>query len=91
MIENVFLVSWDIQKDQIDNFCFGTCQAINFGAITCTIQGLPMVFLPCCRADCPHLHSQIDEPTYIDDDGINYFLRRLNDLPTAEKRIRAHA
>jgi len=91
MIENVFLVSWDIQKAQIYSFCFGSCKALNFGAIEFTIEGLPMVFLPCCRADCPNLHSQIDEPTCTDDEGINYFLRRLNDLPIAEKRIRAHA
>ena len=91
MIDNIFLVSWDIQKDQIDSFCFGTCKAINFGAVQFTIQGLPMVFLPCCRADCSNLHSQIEEPTYTDPEGVKYFLRRLNDLPTPEKRIRAHA
>jgi len=74
---NRFLVSFDIQKDAVDALCFGSCKKVLFAAME--IQG--MIFLPCPETDCPHLGSQLSEPTILNHRGHDYYLMKLKDGP----------
>ena len=70
-----YLVSFDIQRSAIDALCFGSCKKILIGAVD--IQG--MVFFACDEKDCPHLASQLSEPTVLNHYGYDYYLRKLKE------------
>ena len=69
-----FLISYDMQEQEITAFCFGSCKKISIGAIEVN----NLVFLPCSESVCPHLDRQLtDEPFVTDEQGQNCFLRKL--------------
>jgi hypothetical protein len=77
----IFLVSFDLQRDEISTYCFDSCGSISFGAIEVELyEGLPpMLFMPCVRAVCPFLDREVDESCF-EKDGSTFHLRKLQDL-----------
>jgi len=77
----VFLVSFDLQRDEISTFCFDHCGHIGIGAMEVELyEGLPsMLFLPCAQLACPYLDRQVDEPAVVHN-GTPYHLRKLKSL-----------
>ena len=80
-MKKTFLVSFDLQRDEISTLCFDHCKAISIGSIQVELyEGLPaMMFLPCLREDCPYLERQLDEPTSVTPE-YEFYLRKLKPL-----------
>lgn len=81
--KKIYLLSFDLQRDEISTYCFDMCGSISVGAISLELEeGLPeMHFMPCSRTDCPHLDRQMDEPSAVDKNTL-FFLRKLKPLST---------
>ena len=85
----IFLLSFDLQRDEIEAFCFRACGKVSIGSVSIQLsEGLPeMYFLPCRHPTCPHLEREMDEPSAETKDG-QFFLRKLKPLTTL---VRAQA
>lgn len=73
-----YLLSFDIQRDEIDKYCFDECKKILFG---CWKEleikpGKIMTFMLCKSDECPFLKNQSDEPLASDEES-DYYLRAL--------------
>ena len=82
-MQKTFLVSFDLQRDEIEAFCFRECGKISIGSVSLEIyEGLPeMYFLPCNHSVCPYLDRQVDEPC-AEVDNVQFHLRKLSSLAT---------
>jgi len=71
----LYLVSHDMQSEEINKFCFRDCGKILIGAVE--ISGL--AFLPCNTEDCPFLEKQMEaEPITFDEIVYkNVYIRKL--------------
>jgi hypothetical protein len=54
----MFAIVFELQKDQISEWCWGSCGKGVVGAIT----GEGFTFVACLHADCPHLDHEMAEP-----------------------------
>lgn len=82
MKDKYYLLSFDIQKSEIESLCFGKCGKILFAnwKEAEVEPGLMMIFFLCREEACPFLKNQDDEPVASEDDA-DYYLRALE--PTA--------
>ncbi len=84
-MSKLYLVPFEPQREQIECFCFGTCGAIQIGAVKIPIEGITC--LPCRREDCPHLERQMSMGDAEMHDGRieHVVMRKLEALPPVEK------
>jgi hypothetical protein len=71
----MFAIVFELQKDQISEWCWGSCGKGVIGALT--FEGF--TFVACRHADCPHLDREKAEP-FGEVEGELVFLRKLQSV-----------
>ena len=79
-MSKLYAIVFEMQKDQIGKWCWGSCGygivgALDFGHFTA---------IGCKQEYCPHLDKQSEEPFVEMDSGAIVYLRKLKDLPTVK-------
>jgi hypothetical protein len=70
-----YAVVFDLQEAEIKKYCFGLCGKILVGAIAVSA----MHCMACNESDCPYLERQVDEVSFTDNRGNDYYLRKLKE------------
>jgi hypothetical protein len=74
-MESLYLISSELQKEEVENYCFGTCGKVNMGII----EFGGFLWWPCWKKDCFYQERESPpEPHDLPPHGkVNIILRKL--------------
>jgi len=76
-MDKIFVTVWELQKAEINHYCFDNCKKVIFGLIMDEqLGGLSH----CYESHCPFLDREMDEP-FGEVNGRNAYLRKLVEIP----------